>query len=89
MITGGHISVQTSATGANFATFAAQRAKQLTLVNDTGTPVEFGTNSDTVYLPVADGDRYTIFGIENAIEVKVRRVDQSNTQVTVKARWEY
>jgi hypothetical protein len=88
LASGANVSVQTSASGATYVAFSAALCKQLTIVNDTGTDIEFKTNSDSVALPIADGENFTIFGIQSAAEVSVRRVDVSNTQVTVKARWE-
>lgn len=85
---GGNISVQTAVVGANFAAFAAQVLSQLTIVNDTGVVIEWRQGGAGVSLPIADGSSFSIFGITDASQISVRRVDQSNTQVTVKARWE-
>lgn len=97
MTTGGNISAATQATGANYTTYSAQRCTQLTFLNDTGVTIEFdtfvtgingtGTFSGTP-VPVFSGTYYTVYGIQNANEVKFRRFDQSGTTVTVKARWE-
>jgi hypothetical protein len=87
---GGHISVQTAASGATWTPFGAQMAYQLTIGNDTTTDLEFRQGAaGTVFFPVFDGTYYTFFGINDCSELYVRRVDQSNTQVTVKARWEF
>lgn len=88
LTSGGTIALQTNATGATFNTFGSQACKQLTVVNDTGTKLEFKFASETVYLPLPDGQVYTFYGIANANEVSMRRADTSNTQVTAKARWE-
>lgn len=88
LTSGGTIALQTNATGATFNTFGSQACKQLTVVNDTGTKLEFKFASETVYLPLPDGQAYTFYGIANANEVNMRRADTSNTQVTAKARWE-
>src|SRR5262245_39701910 len=91
MTGGGHTSVQTAATGSNYTAFAAQPCKQLTIVNNTGTALEVKDASDGasgVALPIADGGIYTFYGLSNAAQLSVRRVDTSNTQVTAKARWE-
>jgi hypothetical protein len=88
MAAGGNMEVETSATGTNWVAFETQTCKQLTLVNDTGTAMEFRQDGAGVAIPVADDALFTIFGIENAAQIEVRRVDTSNTQVTLVARWE-
>ncbi len=88
MVGGGNISATTSATGANWVAFDAQSLSQLTIVNDTGTDIEWRQDSAGVALPIASGNDFTIYGISDASQISVRRVDQSNTQKTVKARWE-
>lgn len=85
---GGNVSVQTAAVGTNYATFGAQACRQFTVCNDTGTAVEVQQDGAGVAIPVADGAYFTFFGITNASQLGVRRKDTSNTQVTVKARWE-
>ena len=88
MASGGNISVDTAATGTNFATFGSQACKQLTIVNDTGTDIEVRQGGSGVALPIFNGDKFTFYGLSNANTLGVRRKDTSNTQVTVKARWE-
>ena len=86
---GGHLGVQTAATGANWTPFGAQVCSQLTITNDTGVNIEFTSVSDsTKPVTVFANTYYTFYGLGNAAELQFRRVDQSNTQVTVKARWE-
>ena len=88
MSAGGHLSVQTAASGTGFAVFADQAARQITIINNTGTSIEVRQGAETVYLPVIDATGYTFYGLSNANQLAVRRIDQSATQVTVKARWE-
>ena len=88
MVSGGNTSVQTNATGSPYTAFPDLPCKQLTIVNDTGTSIEFRQDGAGVAIPVATGSSFSIFGIANANVIEVRRVDVSNTQVTVKARWE-
>jgi len=84
----GVLEVQTSATGANFALFASQACRQLTLLNDTGTDLEVQRGGTGQALRVQDGMGYTFRGLTNANQLGVRRVDQSNTQVSARAEWE-
>ena len=88
MTTSGHLSAQTNATGTNWTAFASQACKQLTVSNQTGTTLEFRQGGAGVGFRVPAEAFYTFFGISNANSLEVRRVDTSNTQVTVTARWE-
>lgn len=88
MTSGGNTSAQTAATGTNYTLFASQACKQLTIVNNTGTALEFRQDAAGVAVPVFDQSSFTIFGITNANQIGIRRVDTSNTQVTAQARWE-
>ncbi len=88
MASGGHLSVTTATTGTNFTAFAAQACKQLTILNDTGTKLEVRQDGAGVAIRVPDGAVMTFFGLTNANQLGVRRVDVSNTQVTATARWE-
>jgi hypothetical protein len=88
MNAGGNVSVSTAAVGTNYATFASQACTQLTIVNDTGTDLEWQQGGAGVALTVKDGNTFSIFGLTNANQIGVRRKDTSNTQVTAKARWE-
>jgi hypothetical protein len=88
MANGGHLSLTTNATGTNWTAFGSQACKQLTLSNQTGTTLEVRQGGAGVGFQIPDGAFYTFFGITNANQLSVRRVDTSNTQVTVTARWE-
>lgn len=90
MKTGGNASKQSSATGSTYVLLSAteQICKQITLVNDTGTAIEWRQDVAGVALPLADGASFTIFGIKDTQQIGYRRVDVSNTQVTLKYRWE-
>lgn len=88
MFNGGNISVQTAATGTNYTAFASQVCKQLTLSNQSGVTIEVRQGAEGVALQIPTGAFYTFFGITNANQLDVRRVDTQNTQVTITARWE-
>jgi hypothetical protein len=88
MFNGGNISVQTAATGTNYTAFASQVCKQLTLSNQSGVTIEVRQGAAGVALQIPTGAFYTFFGITNANQLDVRRVDTQNTQVTITARWE-
>lgn len=83
--TGTILSLQTSATGTTFVNFPSQTCKQLDIVNTSGADIEYrrGGTGNTITVPNNSGR--TILGITNASDISIRRLDTSNTQVTVKA----
>jgi hypothetical protein len=85
---GGHTSVTTLAAGATYVAFASALCTQLTLVNTTGTALEVQQDAAGTGLPIPDGVIYTFYGLTNASQLGVRRLDQAVTPVTAKARWE-
>ena len=88
MSSGGNISAQTASTGTNWTAFGSQTCKQLNLSNQSGTTIEVRQAGAGVGLQIPTGTFYTFFGISNTNQLSIRRVDNSNTQVTVTARWE-
>jgi hypothetical protein len=88
MTTGGNLSVTTAATGTDWTAYASQALKQLTISNQTEVTIEFRQGGAGVGFQVPTGAFYTFFGITNADQIEARRVDTSDTQVTVTARWE-
>lgn len=81
----GIVSVQTAAVGTDYAAFASTACTALDIVNNTGTAIEYrrGGAGETIEIP--NGAARLILGITNANQIDVRRVDTSNTQVTVRA----
>lgn len=88
MTTGGHLSAQTAATGTNWTAYGSQACKQLTLSNQTGSMIEVRQGGAGVGFQIPTGAFYTFFGLTNANQLEIRRVDTLNTQLTVTARWE-
>ena len=88
MASGGNLSVTTAATGTTYTAFASQACKQLTISNQSGTTIEVRQGGAGVAFQIPTAAFYTFFGITNTNQLDVRRVDTSNTQVTVTARWE-
>jgi len=84
----GHISVQTNATGTNGTAIEEVRASRITLSNQTGTTIEVRQDGAGVGLQIPTGAFFTFFILGLTSQLEVRRVDQSNTQVTITARWE-
>jgi len=80
--TSGTTSVTTSATGATFVALPANRATAVTLFNYTGTPIEWRIGTGTA-ITLNASLAITIPGIQDASMVSLRRIDQSNTPVTV------
>lgn len=81
------VSLQTSATGATFVAFASQACEQLDVVNTHPTAVDLevrrGGSGNTIIVPA--GSSRMFVGLSNASGLQVRRLDQSNTQVTFTA----
>lgn len=88
MTSGGHGEAETAAVGTNYTALTAQACRQLTIMNNTGTAIGVRVGSSGVEVPVFDQTYFTFYGLEDASDLQVRRVDVSNTQVTVAYRWE-
>jgi hypothetical protein len=88
MTAAGHLSVTTAAVGTNWTAFASQVCKQLTVSNQSGVNIEFRQGGAGVGFIVPTGAFYTFFGLTNANQLEARRVDISNTQVSITSRWE-
>ena len=67
---------------------AAQRCSQLSIINNTGTAIGVRQDGAGAEVPVFDQSYFTFYGLNDAGQLSLRRVDQSNTQVTVAYRWE-
>ncbi|MGH2340633.1 hypothetical protein ACRC7T_04025 [Segnochrobactraceae bacterium EtOH-i3] len=88
MAAGGHLAVTTAAGGTTFVAFASQACKQLTVINNTGTVLEVQRGGSGIAVPVFPATYFTFFGLTNANQLGVRRVDQAATSVTAQAVWE-
>jgi hypothetical protein len=87
MSNSGNISAQTAGVGTNWTAFEEVRASKLTVSNQTGTSLEFRQDGAGVGFVVPSGQFFTFENIGETSQIEVRRVDTSNTQVTVTARW--
>lgn len=78
------VSLQTNATGATFNAFGTQACEQLDLVNTAPAAVDLevrrGGSGYTIIVPA--GSSRMFVGLANASDLQVRRLDQSNTQIT-------
>ena len=88
LASGGNLSVQTDAAGANYTALSGQACKQVTIINDTGTKLQVRQGASGATVTIFDQAAFTFFGITNANQLQVRRKDTSNTQVTADVRWE-
>ena len=79
------LTLTTAATGTNWTAFGSQACNALDLVNNTGTSIEYRRGGAGNTIPILSGSSRLIVGITNANSIEVRRVDTSNTQVTVTA----
>lgn len=81
------VSLQTNATGATYNAFASQACEALDIVNTAAAAVDLevrrGASGNTIIVPA--GSSRMFVGLSNASDLQVRRLDQSNTQVTFTA----
>lgn len=81
------VSLTTSATGTTYTAFGSQACEQLDIVNTAVAAVDIevrrGGSGYTIVVPA--GSSRMFVGIANASDLQVRRLDQSNTQVTFTA----
>lgn len=86
-VTAGNDATQSAATGTNWTALASHTAKQVTIINTTGTAISVRYGSSTgISLP--DGSGYTFRGLTNSTGLQVKRTDDSNTQVSVAYNYE-
>jgi hypothetical protein len=76
-------SVSTSITGTNWVQLPNGEASSVTLRNRSGTDVEISIGGSGQALQIPDSTDLLVAAIANSNEWSVRRVDQSNTPVTV------
>jgi hypothetical protein len=88
MVSGGHLSLQTASTGTEYAVFASQACKQLTISNQTGVIILVQQGGAGVGFQIPPGAMHTSYGLINANQLGIKRQDDGNTRVTVTARWE-
>ena len=86
MTDGGNVSA--TANGAVFVAFPAAPCAQLTVVAPKAVDVEVRQGGAGAALPIYAGTSFTFFGITDASQLGVRRVDQAATDAVVVARWE-
>ena len=77
--------LMTSATGTAFTAFGFLACELLTVINDTGTDLEFRRNSAGLSMVILTGQTYQISGITNANQISFKRKDSVTTQVLVRA----
>jgi hypothetical protein len=75
----------TNNVGANFAVFADQACSAIDIVNNTGVVIEYRRGGTGQVMQIPPDAARMVLGLGNANQIGVRRVDQSNTPVTVQA----
>lgn len=78
-------SVTTAATGANYTAFSSQICNALDIVNTSSVAIEYRRGATGSSMTILSGSSRLVVGISNANQIDVRRVDQSNTQITIPA----
>lgn len=87
MTSGGHLNANVAG-GAVPQALAAQPCSQVTIANNTSVVVEVQVGGAGAYFPVFASSYYTFFGISDASQLSIRRVDLSASAITINARWE-
>lgn len=75
----------TSTTGTNFVTPSSLECELLTVINDTGTDIEYRRGGAGSSMVILAGQTYQISGITNANQLSFKRKDSRNTQVVIRA----
>jgi len=79
------MSLTTAATGSNYTAFSSQACNALDIVNTSSVAIEYRRGGTGNTMTILSGSSRLVVGIANANEISVRRVDQSNTQITIPA----
>jgi hypothetical protein len=79
------LSLTTAATGSNYTAFAITTCQSLDIVNTSSVAIEYRRGGAGNAMTILSGSSRLVVGITNANEIDVRRVDQSNTQITIPA----
>jgi hypothetical protein len=79
------LSLTTAATGSNWTAFASQACNSLDIVNTASVAIEYRRGGAGNAMTILSGSSRLVVGITNASDISVRRVDQSNTTVTIPA----
>lgn len=79
------LTLTTAATGTNWTAFGSSVCDALDLTNSTSVAIEYRRGGAGSGMQVLSGASRLIVGISNANQIEVRRVDTSNTQVTIQA----
>ena len=85
----GTLKVTTAATGTNYAAMPDKAARVVTLCNASGTAIHIrkaGGTEDPYVLADGGAEVFPVLG--NAKEIEIKRVDDSDTQVTLTAHYD-
>jgi hypothetical protein len=79
------LSLTTAATGTNYTAFSSQTCNSLDIVNTSSVAIEYRRGATGNAMTILSGSSRLVVGITNANQIDVRRVDTSNTQITIPA----
>lgn len=79
------MSLTTAATGSNYTAFSSQTCNSLDIVNSSSVSIEYRRGAAGNSMTILSGSSRLVVGITNANQIDVRRVDLSNTQITIPA----
>lgn len=79
------MSLTTAAIGTNYTAFSSQVCNSLDIVNTSSVAIEYRRGATGNSMTILSGSSRLVVGISNANQIDVRRVDTSNTQITIPA----
>ena len=79
------VTITNLTTSSAFTAFGSLACELLTVINDTGTDLEFRRNGAGSSMVILTGQTYQISGITNTNQISFKRKDSATTQVLVRA----
>lgn len=79
------LTLTTASAGTSYTSFSSQTCDALDLTNSSSVNIEYRRGGTGNAMQVLSGASRLVVGITNANQIDVRRVDTSNTQITIQA----
>ena len=80
--------VTSNAVGVFYSTLANTSCRQVTFANNSNTTIEVDQDAADRAFPIFVQTYYTFYGLQYTSQLRIRRADQSNTQVIINYRAE-
>lgn len=79
------VAITTSATGATYVAFGSNTCSALEIINTSAADIEYQRGGSGTSVKIVAGSSRFIVGITNSSQIAIRRVDNSNTTITLSA----